>query len=66
VKYVDPRNTSRICSTYGGELSSSPNGRRLMKYQKCGLEKYRDMIAVRNLTHRYYEEYMNAKTLTSL
>jgi len=63
VKYVDPRNTSRICPVCGSELKENSNGRRLMKCWKCGLEEDRDAIAVRNLTRRYYEEYMNAKNL---
>jgi putative transposase len=62
VKYVDPAYTSMICPACGGELDLSLNGRRLMKCQRCGLEEDRDVIAVRNLTRRYYEEYMNAKT----
>jgi transposase len=33
-----------------------------MKCCKCGLEEDRDMIAVKNLTKRYYEEYTNRKT----
>jgi len=55
VKYVDPRNTSKICPVCGGELSQSMNGCRLMRCQKCGLEEDRDIVAVRNLTRRYYE-----------
>ena len=62
VKYVDPAYTSRICPACGGELDLSSNGHRLMKCQRCGLEEDRDVIAVRKLTRRYYEEYMNAKT----
>jgi transposase len=31
-------------------------------FQSCGLEEDRDVIAVKNLTRRYYEERMNAKT----
>ena len=61
VKYIDPRNTSRTCPVCGSELEESSNGRRLMRCQKCGLEEDRDVVAVRNLTRRYYEEYMNAK-----
>ena len=66
VKYVDPKNTSRTCPICGSELKESSNGRRLMRCQKCGLEEDRDVVAVRNLTRRYYEEYMNAKTLKPL
>jgi putative transposase len=62
VKYIDPRNTSRICPVCGGELEESSNRRRFMKCQKCGLEEDRDAIAVRNLIRRYYEECMDAKT----
>jgi len=61
VVYVDPRNTSRICPVCNGELSQSRNGRRLMRCRRCGLEEDRDMIAVKNLTRRYYEECANAK-----
>jgi len=61
VKYVDPRNTSRICPVCGDELEESSNGRRLRKCQRCGLEEDRDAIAVKNLTKRYYEECMNMK-----
>jgi transposase len=32
-----------------------------MRCRRCGLEEDRDVVAVRNLTRRYYEEYMNAK-----
>jgi len=66
VKYIDPRNTSRTCPVCGSELKESSNGRRLMRCQKCGLEEDRDVVAVRNLTRRYYEEYMNTKTLKPL
>jgi len=59
VRYVSPKNTSKTCPVCGGELDPSPNGRRLRKCQKCGLEEDRDVIAVKNLTKRYYEECMN-------
>jgi putative transposase len=62
VKYVEPAYTSSICPICGDELEESSNGRRLMKCQRCGLEEDRDAIAVRNLTRRYYEKYMDAKT----
>jgi len=62
VKYVDPAYTSSICPICRGELSQSPNGCRLMKCWRCGLEEDRDVIAVKNLVKRYYEEVMNAKT----
>jgi len=55
VKHVDPRNTSKTCPMCGGELDLSPNGRRLRRCRKCGLEEDRDVVAVRNLTRRYYE-----------
>jgi putative transposase len=61
VKYINPRNASRTCPVCGSELKEGSNGRRLMRCQKCGLEEDRDVVAVRNLTRRYYEEYMNAK-----
>jgi len=62
VKYVNPRNTSKTCPMCGGELTQSQNGRRLMRCRRCGLEEDRDVIAVKNLTKRYYEKYMNTKT----
>jgi IS605 OrfB family transposase len=62
VKYVDPAYTSSVCPVCGGGLDLSPNGRRLKRCQRCGLEEDRDIVAVRNLTRRYYEECMNAKT----
>jgi putative transposase len=61
VKYVDPRNTSRICPICGDELKESSNGCRIRRCRRCGLEEDRDAIAVRNLTRRYYEECMDAK-----
>jgi len=66
VKYVDPRNTSRICPVCGNEMDPSRNGRRLMRCRRCGLEEDRDVIAVKNLTRRYYEECMDAKKLKPL
>jgi transposase len=32
-----------------------------MRCRRCGLEEDGDIIAVKNLIKRYYEEYMNAK-----
>jgi transposase len=32
-----------------------------MKCQRCGLEEDRDVIAVKNLVKRHYEEYMNTE-----
>jgi putative transposase len=62
VKYVNPRGTSKTCPICGSELEESSNGRRLRKCKRCGLEEDRDAIAVKNLTKRYYEECMDAKT----
>jgi putative transposase len=62
VVYVDPRNTSSICPVCGGKLNPSQNGRRLVRCQRCELEEDRDVIAVKNLVKRYYEEYASAKT----
>jgi len=62
VKYVDPAYTSSLCPVCEGELDLSSNGRRLRKCQRCGLEEDRDVIAVKNLVKRYYEECMDAKT----
>jgi len=62
VKYVDPRNTSSLCPICGSELEESSNGCRIRRCQRCGLEEDRDVIAVRNLTRRYYERYTDAKT----
>jgi putative transposase len=61
VKYVNPRGTSKTCPICGDELEESSNGRRLRKCKRCGLEEDRDVIAVKNLVKRYYEEYMNMK-----
>jgi putative transposase len=66
VKYVDLRNTSKMCPVCGGELSQSPNGRRLMRCWRCELEEDRDIVAVRKLARRYYKECMNAKISQSL
>jgi len=61
IKYVNPRGTSKTCPICGDELEESSNGRRLRKCKRCGLEEDRDVIAVKNLVKRYYEEYMNMK-----
>jgi len=61
VKYVNPRGTSKTCPICGDELEESSNGRRLMKCWKCGLEEDKDVIAVKNLVKRYYEECMDVK-----
>jgi putative transposase len=63
VVYVDPAYTSTLCPVCGGELDLSPNGHRL---RRCGLKEDRDVIAVKNLTKRYYEEYMNMKNTKNL
>jgi putative transposase len=62
VKYVNPRGTSKTCPICGDELEESSNGRRLMRCRRCGLEEDRDIVAVKNLVKRYYEEYMDIKT----
>jgi IS605 OrfB family transposase len=62
VKYINPRGTSKTCPICGDELEESSNGRRLRKCKRCGLEEDRDVIAVKNLVKRYYEERMDAKT----
>jgi len=61
VKYVNPAYTSSICPVCGNELEESSNGRRLKKCQRCGLEEDRDVIAVKNLVKRYYEEWIMPK-----
>jgi len=62
VVYVDPRDTSRTCPVCNGEMDPSRNGRRLRRCRRCGLEENRDVIAVKNLAKRYYEECANART----
>jgi putative transposase len=47
VEYVDPGNTLKACPIRGDELSPSPNGCRLMRCRRCGLEGGRDVVAVR-------------------
>ena len=61
VKYVDPAYTSSLCPICGSELKESSNGRRLRKCQRCGLEEDKDVIAVKNLVKRYYEECIMPK-----
>jgi len=61
VKYVDPAYTSSRCPICRDELEESSNGRRLRKCQRCGLEEDRDVIAVKNLVKRYYEECIMPK-----
>jgi len=65
VVYVDPKNTSRTCPVCNGEMDPSRNGRRLRRCRRCGLEENRDVIAVKNLAKRYYEECMDIKKLKS-
>jgi putative transposase len=50
VVYVNPKGTSSTCPICGVRLS--PNGHRLMRCPKCGLEEDRDVIAVRNLLRK--------------
>gem|GEM_PF-3259044 len=42
-------------------MNSSQNECRLMRCRRCGLEEDRDVIAVKNLTRRYYEERIDTK-----
>ena len=51
VRYVDAKGTSSLCPICGGRLS--PNGYRMMMCPTCGLKEDRDVIAVKNLLHRY-------------
>jgi len=66
LKYVNPKSTSKTCPVCGGELDLSPNGHRLMRCLRCGLEEDRDVIAVKNLAKRYYEECASAKASQNL
>ncbi|MCC6005705.1 MAG: hypothetical protein LM590_15305 [Thermofilum sp.] len=43
------------------ELKESSNGRKLRRCQKCEPGEDGDVIAVKDLVKRYYEEYMNPK-----
>ncbi|MCL7394312.1 MAG: RNA-guided endonuclease TnpB family protein, partial [Thaumarchaeota archaeon] len=61
VKYVDPAYTSSLCPVCGDELKEGSNGHRIRRCQRCGLEEDRDAIAVRNLTKRYYKEYIKCQ-----
>ena len=47
VKYIDPKNSSKKCPVCSGRLSAYRG--RLMKCEKCGFIKDRDIIAVLNL-----------------
>ncbi len=51
VVYVKAKGTSSLCPTCGVKLS--PNGHRMMRCRKCGMEQDRDIIAVRNLLRKY-------------
>ena len=54
VKYVDAKNTSSLCLICRGKLS--PNEYRLMICPTCGLEEDRDVIAVKNILHKYQRD----------
>ena len=49
VQYLNPRGTSSLCPSCGGRLVEAPNGRRLLRCPRCGLEGDRDVIACLNL-----------------
>ncbi|MCD6356990.1 MAG: transposase [Thermoproteales archaeon] len=49
VQYLNPRNTSSQCPACGGRLVEAPNGHRLLRCPRCGLEGDRDVIACLNL-----------------
>ena len=51
VKYVDAKDTSSLYPIRRGKLSL--NGYRLMICPKCGLEEDREVIAVKNILHKY-------------
>ncbi|MEM2703387.1 MAG: transposase [Candidatus Bathyarchaeia archaeon] len=50
VKYVDPKNSSKVCPVCSGSMASYLG--RLMKCEECGLAMDRDVIAVLNLQMR--------------
>ncbi|MHA1606111.1 MAG: RNA-guided endonuclease InsQ/TnpB family protein [Candidatus Freyarchaeota archaeon] len=54
VIYVDAKGTSRTCPICGEKLS--PNGHRIMKCKKCGLEADRDVIGACNIRLRGLEK----------
>jgi len=54
VKYVDAKDTSSLCPICRGKLSL--NGHRLMICSTCGLEEDRDVIAVKNILHKYQRD----------
>jgi len=54
VKYVDAKDTSSPRPICRGKLSL--NGYRLMIYPTCGLEEDRDVIAVKNILHKYQRD----------
>ena len=49
VYYLNPRGTSSLCPICGGRLVEAPNGPRLLRCPRCGLEGDRDVIACLNL-----------------
>jgi len=51
VKYDRAKGTSSLCPTCRGKLS--PNGHRLMRCPRCGMEEDRDIIAAKNLLHKH-------------
>jgi len=61
VEYVNPRRTSSLCPICGHKLKKSPNGQRLLKCKKCGLEFDRDVIATYNL----YKKSQNVGSIRS-
>jgi putative transposase len=50
IRKVDPAYTSSLCPICGAKMT--PNGHRVLKCPKCGLEGDRDAIAVLNLARR--------------
>ncbi|MEM1658493.1 MAG: transposase [Candidatus Jordarchaeales archaeon] len=50
VKYVDPKNSSKVCPLCSGSMASY--GGRIMRCEKCGLTMDRDVVAVLNLQMR--------------
>jgi putative transposase len=51
ISYVNAKGTSSLCPICGAKLS--PNGYRRLKCPKCAIEEDRDIIAIKNLLHRY-------------
>ncbi|MEM2584915.1 MAG: zinc ribbon domain-containing protein [Thermoproteota archaeon] len=50
VKYVNPKNSSKVCPVRSGSMASYLG--RLMKCEECGLIMDRDIVAVLNLQMR--------------